>query len=248
MKKCPNCKKKFVSQYLLDKHLNREIPCNQEIHCDKCGRIFEKKQDMERHMKRKIPCLTEKQSKKILQLEAEKEKTNREIIKEQEKTKREEARMQKELEKMKLKAELDIKRMEKESELKQKQIDLIKQKNLEIEQRKTERKGSISDCCYVITNDVYEQNNMFKFGRTSSSQKELISCYSRGLPNPKILLFYQTNTATQDEANILTHFKEYRIDGPNRKSEWLKIEFGILKEYLDDYFEISTSYENFIDV
>ncbi len=232
--KCTKCNKKFKSDYLLNKHLNQKVPCDSTIKfiCNKCKKEFKSDYHLQRHNSRKTTCVNEiieTNSNSMILLEIEKEKTKRE------------------LEKLKLKIELENKKqqtIEKEYENKKEEIELRRLKNLEIEQTKTDRKGTVSDCCYVITNEVYEKNNMFKFGRTACSKKELISCYSRGLPNPKILLFYKTDTATQDELNILTYLKEYRIDGPNRKSEWLKIEFEILKNYLEEYFKNSIINEN----
>ncbi len=55
--KCPKCKSKFISQYLLDKHLNRETPCDIKIKCDKCDKEFQNKFILEKHLKRKNPCV-----------------------------------------------------------------------------------------------------------------------------------------------------------------------------------------------
>lgn len=146
-----------------------------------------------------------------------------------EKTKQEEEKTRREIEKLKLKSELDIKKLEKQYELKQRNITDLTNKINKIE--------NIIHFCYVITNEIYAKNNMYKFGRTRCSPEELIQTYSRGLPDPKIMCLYRTDNPVEDETHVLNHFKEYRVDGPNKKSEWLKIEFNILLDYLNNYFE-----------
>ncbi len=91
--------------------------------------------------------------------------------------------------------------------------------------------------CYVISNDVNIAHSRFKFGRTVCNQKDLIGCYSRGLPNAQVLLYYETDDYIRDENHVLNHFKEHRLDNASKKSEWLQIEFEILKDFLDIYFE-----------
>ncbi len=207
MPRCTKCKKKFVSQYLLDKHINREIPCDQEIKCEKCGKIFEKKVYLERHMKRKTPCITINQNIKLSQLEIEKEKTKREIEKEKEKTRRE-------LEKLKLKSELEIIKINKESENKQKEIELKMNKSLEIEKAKTDRKEKTASIInnintqninIEVTNNI---NNIFDAKIVLNSDKfktKDVSHLFESINNPKIIeqLCKDNDSLTNLLANII---------------------------------------------
>lgn len=124
MFKCKKCKKKFISQYLLDKHLNREVPCDQKIMCELCNKIFQKKIELERHMQRKTPCVKVDKIKKSISLEIQQEKTKQE----REKTRRE-------LEKIKLKNE----QIKLKNEQREKEIQLQKEKALAIEEKKMEQ-------------------------------------------------------------------------------------------------------------
>lgn len=241
--RCNKCKKKFVSEYLLNKHLNRAVPCDTKLQCDICGREFSLKKDFEQHMNRKTPCIKINENVKFYK--------EIELQIEQEKIKQEEEITRRELEKIRLKSELEIKKIQKESELRHIEIELRRQKNLEIEAVKEKRKQNNNNnnlplpysnkiqYCYVISNDLNIAHNRFKFGRTTCNQKDLVGCYSRGLPNAQVLLYYETDDYIRDENHVLDHFKEYRIShgNGNRKSEWLQIEFERLKDFLDIYFE-----------
>jgi uncharacterized C2H2 Zn-finger protein len=77
---CKVCHRKFKSEYLLNKHVNRKIPCNAQdkLICTKCNKVFKTYQDLQRHMNKKIPCAKdekiisdEKISDKIKIIEAE---------------------------------------------------------------------------------------------------------------------------------------------------------------------------------
>jgi hypothetical protein len=174
MPKCTKCKKKFVSQYLLDKHLNREITCDQEIKCGTCGKIFKLKRDLERHMNRKTPCIKNyynKNNSNVL-LEIEKEKTKRE------------------LEKIKLQIELENK--------KQQTIQIKMDKSLEIEKVKTDRKEKTAS----VINNINTQNinieaetyinNQFNasivYTKSEDKNKALIDWYKK-LENSKEIEF-----------------------------------------------------------
>ncbi len=220
MPKCTKCKKKFVSQYLLDKHLNREIPCDQEIKCEKCDKKFEKKRDLERHMNRKTPCVSIKHNLKVLELEKEQEKTKQEEEKtkrELEKTRQEAEKTKRELEKLKLKIELENKKqqtIEKESESKKEEIELRKLKNLEIEKVKTERKEKTASIInnintqnikIEVTNNI---NNMFDAKIVLDSDKfktKDVSHLFEIISNPKIMeqLCKDNNSLTNLLANII---------------------------------------------
>lgn len=84
--KCKQCNKKFISQYLLDKHSNRKVPCTIEIKCNRCGKVFTNTIYLNRHLERKNPCtginteVDKIQSHLQMQLEIEKEKTKQMLI------------------------------------------------------------------------------------------------------------------------------------------------------------------------
>jgi hypothetical protein len=54
---CERCKSQFTTEYLLQKHLNRKIPCNIIFLCLKCKKIFASKYSLERHYNNKKPCV-----------------------------------------------------------------------------------------------------------------------------------------------------------------------------------------------
>jgi hypothetical protein len=55
--RCNKCRKKFVCEYLLNKHLNRVVPCDKKLSCDKCGKEFSLKKDFDQHMNKKTSCV-----------------------------------------------------------------------------------------------------------------------------------------------------------------------------------------------
>lgn len=144
---CNKCNKTFNKKLNYERHINKKVPCDQleSFTCENCGKDFNKIFNYERHKKRKTPCTrinSEENNQRMqssIQLEIEKEKTRQE----EEKTKRE-------LKKLKLKIELK----KQESESKKEEIELIRLKNLEIEQAKTNRKEKTAS----IINNINTQN------------------------------------------------------------------------------------------
>lgn len=140
--KCYKCKKRFTSEYLLNKHLNKTISCDVVLKCNKCEKKFETSFLLNRHLSRKTPCnnITENiLSNNMILLKIEEAK----IEQEKEKTKRE-------LEKLKIKKEI----IETQSQFKQKEIELKTAKSLEIEKAKTYRKEKTAS----IINNINNQN------------------------------------------------------------------------------------------
>ncbi len=91
--------------------------------------------------------------------------------------------------------------------------------------------------CYVLTNYILKQHNLYKFGRTTQDALKLRSTYQRYLIRPEVMLFYETKDYISDEKYILTHFSQNRLDHwSGRKSEWLEIDYLYMKEFLDEYF------------
>lgn len=103
--------------------------------------------------------------------------------------------------------------------------------------------------CYVISNDVHIAANEYKFGYTLNTNKEkLLERYNTPLNSPKILLFYHTPNAKEDETEVLIYFKDFRCkNSKGNFNEWLKIDFEVLKEYLDLYFS-KEEYKDFRDM
>jgi hypothetical protein len=56
MFKCIKCNKNFTSQYILNKHVNRKVPCTVVIQCKTCEKVFPALRDLERHNNRVTPC------------------------------------------------------------------------------------------------------------------------------------------------------------------------------------------------
>lgn len=91
--------------------------------------------------------------------------------------------------------------------------------------------------CYVLTNYILKQHNLYKFGMTTQNSLKLRSTYQRYIIRPEVILFYETKDYKRDEKNILEHFSKSRLDHwSGQKSEWLEIEYSGLKEFLDEYF------------
>jgi uncharacterized C2H2 Zn-finger protein len=74
-KTCIKCNKNFTNVYLLDKHLNRKIPCNVEIKCLVCEKIFKYDRELTNHLNKKKPCVKHisKISDKLLIINAKKQ-------------------------------------------------------------------------------------------------------------------------------------------------------------------------------
>lgn len=96
MPACKRCGLICSSDYNLNLHLNKEIPCTSDIKCQRCNQVFANKRNLNSHMNKKFPCVAVNQpssSNSIAELELklaiEKEKTHRMERIEKEKTERE---------------------------------------------------------------------------------------------------------------------------------------------------------------
>lgn len=199
--RCQKCKKRFTSEYLLNKHLNKTISCDIVLKCDKCEKKFDTIFLLNRHLLRKTPCISttiENNSNNIL-LKIEEVKLDQE----REKTRQEEEKTRRELEKLKLKEEIQIKK-----------IELQKQKNLEIEQAKTDRKEKTASIINNINNQnikievTNHINNIFDAKIVLNSDKfktKDISHLFDVIKNPKIMeqLCKDNNSLTDLLANIM---------------------------------------------
>lgn len=54
--KCQKCNNTFISNTNLNKHLNRQTPCNEIIQCKRCDKLFKQSKELTNHMNRKFPC------------------------------------------------------------------------------------------------------------------------------------------------------------------------------------------------
>ena len=158
--KCGKCGKKVKTQHLLDKHLNRQDPCDIIIKCDNCNKIFNNRAQKNSHNRRKTPCIKNvngesSKSDAQIQLEIEREKTLR-------------------LEKEK-KSELD--KLDKEMQMqaeKTKNTLLIlaakKEKDTSIELLKTERKEKtasvINNTNNIVNNNIIININIANTNNT----------------------------------------------------------------------------------
>ena len=143
--KCKKCKQTFVSEYLLNKHLNRKVPCDVVLKCDRCEVVFTNAYRLNRHKNRKNPCtIIDKKSDLEIKLEIEKLKAyNLEAMKKidldnkltiiQEKSNKQKEKLEIE---DKINKEKANKRLEVESKLIQERSKVM----LEREKEKTKRK------------------------------------------------------------------------------------------------------------
>jgi hypothetical protein len=54
---CEKCNKDFKTKYILIKHLNKKIPCDNVIKCENCLKEFKTNQHLQRHINRKNKCI-----------------------------------------------------------------------------------------------------------------------------------------------------------------------------------------------
>jgi uncharacterized C2H2 Zn-finger protein len=53
---CKLCDRIFGAIQILERHMNRKIPCNVILKCEKCNKEFRLKANLIRHQDRKSPC------------------------------------------------------------------------------------------------------------------------------------------------------------------------------------------------
>ena len=64
--RCKKCNKSFLSEYLLNRHKNKKVPCDVILSCKKCKKIFKTQHEFDNHEKRKFPCDGPKSKEKII--------------------------------------------------------------------------------------------------------------------------------------------------------------------------------------
>lgn len=87
--RCNKCHSIFTSEYHLDKHINKNIPCDVILACEKCDKVFKSQYNLNSHKKRKTPCkpkVVDEISKLSVKLEITKLKATTALELEREKT------------------------------------------------------------------------------------------------------------------------------------------------------------------
>lgn len=142
---CEKCNQKFKSVYLLEKHKNKQIPCDTLIkfQCINCHKALASKQSLERHLNKKIPCNKNKQenfSNEILTFHQKKEL----LI------------LEKNLEKEILEKKLEMEKkfqIEKEIEILEKKMEIqerLHRQRMEIEDAKLARKEKTAKVINIL--------------------------------------------------------------------------------------------------
>lgn len=131
---CNACNRVFKNTQGLSKHKSQKIPCiiKEELKCKRCGKIFRYKHHLTQHYNRKNPCQN------LL------EQANLEI-------------MEKEKEMIDYKTNATLKILKATNEYKKELIELQKEKELAIEEKKSERKKQVS--IQTTINNIAQQIN-----------------------------------------------------------------------------------------
>lgn len=140
---CIRCKKEFRSNYHLERHNNKQVPCGIILKCNQCNKVFPNSREINRHKQRKTPCkVIDRKSELELKLAIEKEKTERLKI---EKNLEKKAKM--DIIKLKNKKEVEVIKLKKEKDLEniREKIELEKAKELEIIEKKKEKELAQKD-------------------------------------------------------------------------------------------------------
>jgi hypothetical protein len=238
---CERCKVQFTNEYLLQKHLNRKIPCDIIFKCIICKKILASKKSLERHEKKQKPCIevkeikpnekkeikiSEKQRQKELELEIQKEKSRR---KEGER---------------KFKLEL----LEKKETEKRKQIEL----KLQLQQEKIIALKELKELEYAMLDkkardnkeyiNMYAENNKSK----KASALEIIKAKAESMKNIEVMKNERkeqtpqiiNNNVTINNINIcINHIKENHLDK-------LDIDFNQMQPTAIEYFKKNILHSN----
>jgi hypothetical protein len=161
MYKCHKCSKKFKSEYLLDKHVNKKISCDIVIKCEKCNKIFESIFILNNHLKRKTPC--NNFNSQIQNSNIELKKLEIELKKLELKNK-----LDIEREKMKNKKEIELKKLELKDKIEREKMEnktnneLIKSKRkgtTSVTIKNENKQNHITNVTNTINNNYNNNNN-----------------------------------------------------------------------------------------
>lgn len=85
---------------------------------------------------------------------------------------------------------------------------------------------------YVISNQVYADQNMFKIGKHTGSKKGLIRRYKTYLIDPILYILFPTGTQSHDESVLLSRLSKYRIG----TSEFVHLSLDQITSTIEGYF------------
>ena len=86
---------------------------------------------------------------------------------------------------------------------------------------------------YVVSTPAYHKQDLYKLGRYGGTQKQLLSRYQTGTPDPVMILFcYPTRNSQFDENRLKKLLASYRLQG-----EWFKVPLYKMQKVLANYFE-----------
>ncbi len=165
---CESCGGIFKSVQGLIKHKSRKIPCTESVNstCEKCGKKFKDIYSLNRHFNRKTPCVKKKvnsfnDQKELINLQTESEikilEKKKEIIEFQYEKKKEIRKEAIELQYEK-KKEIQKEVIELQYEKKKELMELQKEKELAVEEKKSKRKVAVSN--QTIINNIVQQVNI----------------------------------------------------------------------------------------
>jgi hypothetical protein len=86
---------------------------------------------------------------------------------------------------------------------------------------------------YIVSNQIYSQNHMFKIGKHKGTKKMLIKRYKTYLIDPIVYFFFPTGTVSSDEAALLDRFSKFRMG----TSEFLQMPIDKLLDGVHLYFK-----------
>lgn len=151
---CDICNKVFISKRSILNHKNRKTPCDSALKCTKCERVFSSAQSLTRHKNKKKTCVPTASAsiENEIKLLDKKTDATKEIL-----------NIKKEitLEILNTKKDFELEILEKKKGLLEKKEELIekqKQKELDVEAKRAERKKQVSDRANV--NYIAKQINI----------------------------------------------------------------------------------------
>jgi hypothetical protein len=86
---------------------------------------------------------------------------------------------------------------------------------------------------YIVSNQIYSQNHMYKIGKHKGTKKMLIKRYKTYLIDPIVYFFFPTGTVSLDEAALLDRFSKFRMG----TSEFLQMPIEKLLDGVQLYFK-----------
>ena len=115
-----------------------------------------------------------------------------------------------------------------------KQNEDVIQEAKEAKEAKEDQEQSLKDMTfiYVISNQVYAEQKLFKIGKHKGSKKKLIRRYKTYLIDPIVYYFFPTGSYYVDEQHLLHRFTNHRMG----TSEYVHLELEQILETIQIYF------------